>query len=99
MSPADAPTPPGLSSRPRLAEGVRLQPDRHAGGTVLLYPEGVLRLNRTGADILILCDGGRSVEEIVAVLAETYIAPEGDSRTDVLDFLADLSLRQLVRFS
>ena len=90
---------PDPSSRPRLAEGVRIKPDRHCGCTVLLFPEGVLRLNRTGADILGLCDGHWSIDEIVAVLAGTYIAPDRDPRADVLEFLAQLSMRQLIRFS
>ncbi len=99
MSPADDPPLPHPSSRPRLAAGVRIQADRSSSEMVLLYPEGVLRLNQTGADILSLCDGRRSIDEIVAVLAETYVAPDGDPRADVLDFLAHLSMRQLIRCS
>jgi pyrroloquinoline quinone biosynthesis protein D len=96
VSQAVDPLPPDPSSRPSLAEGVRIQPDRHGGGTVLLYPEGVLRLNPTGAQILGLCDGRRSIDEIVAVLAGTYVATDGDLRADVLEFLAQLSMRQLI---
>jgi pyrroloquinoline quinone biosynthesis protein D len=94
----DAP-PPDPSSWPLLAEGVRLLPDRHGGGMVLLYPEGVLRLNSTGADILMLCDGKRSIAEIISVLAETYTTPGADPSADVLNFLDHLFMRQLLRFS
>lgn len=99
MSKRDDPWPPNSSSRPLLAEGVRIQGDRHTGGMLLLYPEGILRLNRTGADILILCDGRRNIDEIVALLAETYGASDRDSRADIIDFLAQLFMRQLIQFS
>jgi pyrroloquinoline quinone biosynthesis protein D len=66
---------------------------------VLLYPEGVLRLNETGAEILGLCDGHRSVDEIITVLAETYGLPAQDVDGDVIDFLRLLQARRLVRFA
>jgi pyrroloquinoline quinone biosynthesis protein D len=66
---------------------------------VLLYPEGVLRLNQTGAEILGLCDGQRSINEIVAVLAETYVASALGVNADVIEFLSLLHARQLVRFT
>ena len=99
MSPADDPPPPHPSSRPLLAVGVRIQSDRHGGGMVLLYPEGVLRLNQTGADILSLCDGRRSIDEILAVLAETYDAQARDFARDVIEFLNLLHARQFIRFT
>ncbi len=39
---------------------------------VLLYPEGVVKLNETGAAILQLCDGSRTAEEIVSELNDKY---------------------------
>lgn len=41
-------------------------------GYVLLYPEGVVKLNTTAAAILKLCDGRRSVSEIAAMLEDQY---------------------------
>ena len=41
---------------------------------VLLAPEGVLVLNQTGATILGLCDGERTVVEIVESCAESTTA-------------------------
>src|SRR3954452_6125009 len=43
--------PPGEDC-PRLAAKVRVQTDRVCCGTVLLYPEGVLVLNSTGAAVV-----------------------------------------------
>jgi pyrroloquinoline quinone biosynthesis protein D len=60
---------------------------------VLLAPEGVLVLNRTGAIILGLCDGERTVGEIVDELRGRYRRVAGD---EVGDFLARLASRRLV---
>ena len=55
---------------------------------VLLYPEGIVKLNKTGGDILNLCDGKTSVEELIAKLGETYSATDIDAvRSGVLNFL------------
>ncbi len=39
---------------------------------VLLYPEGVVKLNESAASILGLCDGTRSVEQIIHELSKQY---------------------------
>ena len=61
---------------------------------VLLYPEGTVLLNETGAAILQLCDGLRSVAEIAAVLQERY---GSDVTSDVLAYLSGLAERELIR--
>jgi len=58
--------------RPRLAPHVRLTYDRARGRHVLLTPETVTVLNGTGASILGLCDGQRTVGEIAAELRGEY---------------------------
>ena len=61
---------------------------------VLLYPEGTVLLNETGAAILQLCDGLRSVAEIAAVLQERY---GSDVTADVITYLSGLAERELIR--
>ena len=61
---------------------------------VLLYPEGTVLLNDTGAAILELCDGQRSVAEIAGVLQERY---GSDVTADVLEYLSGLAERELIR--
>jgi len=61
---------------------------------VLLYPEGTVLLNETGAAILQLCDGQRSVAEIAAVLQERY---GSDVTADVITYLSGLAERELIR--
>jgi pyrroloquinoline quinone biosynthesis protein D len=59
-------------TRPRLATGARLQYDDVRAEHVLLVPEGVVRLNPTAAEVLELCDGERSLDDIVDALAARY---------------------------
>jgi pyrroloquinoline quinone biosynthesis protein D len=81
-------------TRPRLVTGARLQYDEVREQHVLLIPEGVVRLNPTAAAVLELCDGERSLEEIVGTLSERY---EGaDVRDDVQGLVDGLSQRGLV---
>jgi pyrroloquinoline quinone biosynthesis protein D len=81
------------TNRPYLARLVRLEWDPVRESHVLLAPEGVLVLNRTGATIVGLCDGERTVGEIVEELRGRYDRVAGD---EVLDFLARLAARRWV---
>lgn len=86
----------GLDDRsiPRLARGVRLRWDEVRQKHLLLYPEGALVLNPTAASVLELCDGNRSVGDVVALLRERY--PGADVGADVLDLLTRVRERGLV---
>ncbi len=59
-------------ARPRVGKGFRLQWEPAQDAHVLLYPEGMVKLNRTAAAILSRCDGRRTVVEIVSDLETTY---------------------------
>lgn len=83
------------TARPRLSTRARLQWDPVREKQVLLAPEGVLFLNATGAAILALCDGVRSVEGVAAELSATYNRPVDQ---DVLIFLQRLAGKRLVDF-
>ena len=76
------------ADRPRLARHVRLRFDPARGRHVLLTPELVTVLNGTGAAVLGLCDGTRSVTEIVAELHGRYQRVDGDEVRLYLDRLA-----------
>ena len=81
------------TNRPRLARQARLEWDPVRKRQVLLAPEGVLVLNQTGAAILGLCDGERTVVEIVEELRGQYNRVAGD---EVRDFLSRLVAKRLV---
>jgi pyrroloquinoline quinone biosynthesis protein D len=66
------------------------------GGDVLLYPEGLVTLNSTGVAILGLCDGARSLTDIVATLEQRYGAR--GLEPDVTAFLDALAAKGLIVF-
>lgn len=85
-----------LAARPRLAPKARLRVDRISGRKLLVYPERGLALNETGAEILDLCDGARSVGEIIEALCARH---GGNERIadEVRGFLQELADRNLLR--
>lgn len=79
------------SDRPRLARHVRLTYSQPRQRHILLHPETVVVLNGTGARIVELCDGQRTVAEIVTELSARYDnVPDGE----VLRFLSGLVARR-----
>lgn len=81
-------------ARPRLPRSARVQFDAVRARPVLLYPEGMLLLNETGAAILELCDGRRTVADIAGELGQRYGA---DVLSDVTAYLEQLESRELVQ--
>ena len=75
------------AARPRLARHVRMTFDPARQRHVLLTPEAVSVLNGTGATILGLCDGQRTVTDIVAELHGQYDRVAEDEVRDFLDRL------------
>ena len=84
--------PPG--ARPTLPRSARVQFDDVRRQSVLLYPEGAVLLNDSGAAILELCDGRRTVAEIAAELGARF---ETDVSADVTAYLSRLAERELIR--
>jgi pyrroloquinoline quinone biosynthesis protein D len=60
------------TARPVIAHGMRLQWEASQEAHVLLYPEGMIKLNSSAGAILSRCDGVRTVADIVADLERTY---------------------------
>jgi coenzyme PQQ biosynthesis protein PqqD len=85
-----------LDARPLRQEGVIAQEAQ--GQTVLLRLDdgGFYALDEVGAAIWELCDGTRSVVEIVATLSEQFDAPESTIRADVLEFVEELHDERLL---
>jgi pyrroloquinoline quinone biosynthesis protein D len=78
---------------PRLWRLARLDYDPVRQRRVLLYPEGAVLLNETGAAVLDLVDGKRTVGEIAGILGERY---EADVTADVTEYLSHLAHRELI---
>ena len=81
-------------SRPALWRFARIDYDAVRRRRVLLYPEGAILLNDTAAEILDLCDGVRTIDDIASTLGERY---QADVRDDVLECLTRLGETELVR--
>jgi coenzyme PQQ biosynthesis protein PqqD len=80
-------------TRPRLVTGARLHYDDVRSEHVLLIPEGVVKLNPTAAEVLGLCDGERSLEEIAGVLSDRYDGADVlDDVRELLDGMAEKGL-------
>ncbi len=62
------------AARPAIGRGFRLQWEPAQEAHVLLYPEGMVRLNQSAAAILTRCDGVRTIADIVLDLERTYAA-------------------------
>jgi pyrroloquinoline quinone biosynthesis protein D len=74
-----------LDVRPRVGHLFRLQWEEAQQAWVLLYPEGMVKLNGSAAEIMRRCDGVRSAREIVADLESSF--GTGGLEGDVLAFL------------
>ena len=89
--------PPQDSSQPRLAAGCRW------GGTeeerVILFPEGAIKLQGTGREVLEHCDGQRTFGEIIADLQKQFrTADPAKIRDDISRFLEQLQQKRIVDY-
>ncbi|MFP5402916.1 MAG: pyrroloquinoline quinone biosynthesis peptide chaperone PqqD [Gammaproteobacteria bacterium] len=75
----------GLESAPRVSRRFRLQWEEAQQAWVLLYPEGMVKLNQSAGEILRRCDGVRSVGEVVADLEQAFATTGLEA--DVIAFL------------
>jgi coenzyme PQQ biosynthesis protein PqqD len=83
----------GVMRCPLLVRHARYRWDQLRQQHQLVYPEGILVLNDTGAAVVRLCDG-RALAEIHAALAEAFSEPSSDH---VNEFLQQLYQKGLLR--
>jgi pyrroloquinoline quinone biosynthesis protein D len=75
-----------IPDMPRLNRRFRMQWEEAQQAHVLLYPEGMVRLNQSAGEILKRCDGATTVDDIVAQLEQQFNA--SGLRDDVLGLLS-----------
>jgi len=89
--------PPLDSSQPRLAAGCRWggsEEDR-----VILFPEGAIKLQGTGRQVLERCDGERTFGEIITELQKQFtVAGPEKIRADISQFLEQLQKKRIVDY-
>ena len=89
---------PELTRMPRLAPGVRLN-DKSQLPRTLLMPERALRLNGPSLEIVQLCDGNHTVQQIAEKLHALYSKAEPQRITDdLLGYLALLHDQRAIDF-
>jgi coenzyme PQQ biosynthesis protein PqqD len=89
---------PELSAMPRLAPGVRMN-EKNQQPRMLLMPKGSLRLSGPSLEIVQLCDGKHTVQQIAEKLHMLYAKAEPERIAgDLLSYLALLHDQNAVEF-
>jgi pyrroloquinoline quinone biosynthesis protein D len=73
------------ASRPAVEHGFRLQWEAAQDAYVLLYPEGMIKLNGSAGEILKRCDGRATMADITADLERAFAT--ADLSGDVTRFV------------
>jgi pyrroloquinoline quinone biosynthesis protein D len=71
-TPPDVPAKVAADARPVLGRRFRLQYEPAQAAHVLLYPEGMIKLNGSAAEILKRCDGTATIEAITLDLERAF---------------------------
>lgn len=88
----------GVKQIPKLRPGFRFQWEPAQNTHVLLYPEGMVRLNDSAGAVLKEVDGQRDVAGIVAILEQQF-PDAGSLSEDVSDFLKDAEQQHWILFT
>jgi len=79
------------TSRPKLPRHAKLRFDETRQVWVILAPERVLAPDEIAVEVLQLCDGERSVADMIDSLAAKFAAPREAIASDVIAMLQDLA--------
>jgi pyrroloquinoline quinone biosynthesis protein D len=94
--------PPQDTSQPRLAAGCRWGPSDKSGkeeSRMILFPEGAIKLQGTGRQVLERCDGERTFGEIITDLQKEFGKTDPEKiRADIGIFLEQLQKKRIVDY-
>ena len=68
-----------------ISPGLRLQFEKAQDTWVLLYPEGMVKLNQSASEIMQRCDGKRKLSDVVELLEKDF--EQTGLEPDVLSFV------------
>jgi len=89
---------PEMNASPRLAPGVRTN-DKNQRPRMLLLPNSYLRLSGPSLEIVQLCDGKHTVQQIADKLQILYAKAEPERITaDLLSYLTLLHNQNAIEF-
>ncbi|HTS34953.1 MAG TPA: pyrroloquinoline quinone biosynthesis peptide chaperone PqqD [Candidatus Solibacter sp.] len=90
---------PTDTSQPRLAAGCRWGPAAAGPERVVLFPEGAIKLQGTGRQILERCDGQKTFAKIISDLQKEFGATDPEKiRADIGIFLEQLQKKRIVDY-
>ena len=75
-----------MTDIPEVAPTFRVQWEEAQDCWVVLYPEGMVKLNKSSGEIMKRVDGQKSIENIISELEEAF--PGADLAEDVTKFMA-----------
>lgn len=75
-----------VTAKPTVGKGFRLQWEPVQNAHVLLYPEGMIKLNGSAGEIMKRCDGARTIADITADLERSFSTTGLDA--DVAAFIS-----------
>lgn len=87
----------GKKTRPALPCYVRLHHDAVRARWVLLAPERIVEADDIAVEVLRLCDGDRTLDEIARALAGSYEAAPEKILSDIVDLLQNLADNGYIR--
>ena len=74
------------TDRPQIRKSFRLQWEPAQNAHVLLYPEGMVRLNRSAGEIMSRCEGTMTIDQVIDDLERSF--GQTGLANDVREFLA-----------
>ncbi len=93
---------PEDSSQPRLAAGCRWGAESKSGNErqrMVLFPEGAIKLQGTGLQVLERCDGALTFAQIIEELQQQFsVADPAKIRGDISQFLEQLQRKRIVDY-
>ncbi len=89
---------PELNAVPAIHAHFRLQWEPAQSCHVLLYPEGMIKLNGSAGEIMSCVDSERSIADIIAML-EAKFPEAGELATDTLEFLQVAHDKRWIEFA
>jgi pyrroloquinoline quinone biosynthesis protein D len=83
--------------KPSLPKHIKLRHDAGRGRWIILAPERVFEPDDVAVEVLKLCDGQRTVQDIAVQLAKDYSAPIGEIQGDIVQMVQDLADKGVLR--
>ncbi len=85
------------TTQPQMPRHIKLRHDPGRDRWIILAPERVFDPDEISVEVLKLCDGARTVDDIAGQLASDYQAPKDVILKDIIEMLQDLADKGVVK--